>query len=104
VRESVGHLVTGNGTAVDQLAAAANRRGVREADCEDCGGAVDVALLREPACPHCGATFADVEASSGWFGSDTLVTGAAPPALEPAADLVEEESDVAAIADGETDD
>jgi len=70
---------------VDPIARTANRHGIRTADCEDCDGEVDIALLRRPECPHCGATFNDVRPSSGWFDSATLAVGA-PPALTPAPD------------------
>lgn len=78
--------------AVDELAERANRKGVRAADCDDCGSRVDVALLTGPSCPHCGATFTDVEPKRGLFGSPTLVVGDRP-ALEagddPAADVAD---------------
>ena len=99
VRDGVRLIAQGNNSAVDQLAAQANRKGVREAACEDCARSVDIALLREPACPHCGATFSRVESKSGWFGSHTLQTGESPPALEPGdTDLLEEEEGVVEIA------
>ena len=72
--------------AADELARAANRKGVRRADCGECGGGVDVALLSAPECPFCGATFADVRVSGGLgplFRSAELVVGE-PPALEGA--------------------
>jgi len=65
----------------DRLKAEANRRGFRTADCEDCGSSVDVSLLAKARCPHCSATFVDVEPKDRFFGSNTLVTGSAP-ALE----------------------
>jgi hypothetical protein len=64
--------------AADELAVAANRKGVTEADCETCGESVAVGLLAEPVCPHCAATFTDIEEQSGLFGSATLVTGDRP--------------------------
>lgn len=68
--------------AVDELAREANRRGVRRADCEDCGGEVDVALLRRPTCPHCGAALEGVDPSPGFFGSDRLRTADRPALVE----------------------
>lgn len=100
VREGLQHVVVSD-DPVDDLARQANRLGVRHADCGDCGATVDVALLREAACPHCNANFAAVEESSrlfGW-GNATLATGEQPPALEPAdEDLLDDDADVAAIA------
>lgn len=59
----------------------ANRMGIVSADCEDCGAALQVALLTEPACPACGETFRGVERRSNFLRSHTLSTGS-PPALE----------------------
>jgi DNA repair exonuclease SbcCD ATPase subunit len=59
----------------------ANRMGIGTADCEECGAALDVALLTEPACPACGETFEGVERRSNFLRSHTLATGS-PPALE----------------------
>jgi len=62
----------------DALKRTANVSGVEEADCEDCGQSVTLALLTAPECPFCGAPFEDVEAGSGWFSSHTLETGSTP--------------------------
>jgi hypothetical protein len=35
----------------------AAREGMEGADCTECDATVDLALLAEPACPHCGASF-----------------------------------------------
>lgn len=80
VRESVSSLAVAEARRahVDSIREAANRAGVQEADCEDCGGSVTVALLTAPECPYCGATFDGVEAKAGWFGSHTLLTGDRP--------------------------
>jgi predicted Zn-ribbon and HTH transcriptional regulator len=83
--------------AVADLREEANRAGVRTAACEDCGSSVDVALLDEPVCPNCQATFERVEPSRGFFGNATLRVGSRPALLgktetevgEPA-DLFEE--------------
>ena len=83
--------------AVADLRQEANRNGVRTAACEDCGSTVDVALLDEPACPDCQATFERVEPSRGFFGSATLLVGSRPallgetePEVGEPADLFEE--------------
>ncbi|MBB6645214.1 hypothetical protein [Halobellus ruber] len=65
---------------VAELREAANRRGIAEAACESCGNGVRIGLLGEPACPHCGSPFEDVEAG-GWFKSNLLTVGNRP-ALE----------------------
>ncbi len=67
--------------ATEKLARAANRYGVTSAKCGDCEQGVTIALLTEPSCPHCGATFEDIEPKQGFFGSNWLVVGR-PPALE----------------------
>ncbi|WP_232686193.1 hypothetical protein [Halobacterium zhouii] len=92
MRESVAALAGGAARRerVERLRAAANRAGVRVADCGECEQEVSVALLTEPSCPFCSAAFEDVEAKSGWFGSHTLVTGE-PPALESAEQWLEED-------------
>jgi prefoldin subunit 5 len=66
--------------AAADLKAAANRQGTTKAKCEACGGSVAIALLTEPACPHCETGFVGVESAGRLFGSGTLVTGR-PPAL-----------------------
>ncbi|WP_135821063.1 hypothetical protein [Halostella litorea] len=83
VREEVRRLAgeSGRRAEAEALQLAANRSGVRVADCEDCGAEVDVALLSAPRCPHCASTFNDVRPKQGFLGSPTLLTGE-PPALE----------------------
>ena len=66
--------------AVAALREEANRRGVTEAACDACGNAVQLGLLDEPACPHCGSPFDGVE-PGGWFRSSRLTVGNRP-ALE----------------------
>ncbi|MEE6209437.1 hypothetical protein U3A55_04580 [Salarchaeum sp. III] len=76
-------------TAEEERAAAgalkhmANEQGVREAVCEECENAVDIALLTDATCPFCQSTFSGVESSRrfGLFQSATLTTGERP-ALE----------------------
>ena len=65
-------------TAVADLQREANRAGVSSANCADCGSSVHVGLLGAPTCPHCEATFDDVEPARGFFGSATLTTGDRP--------------------------
>lgn len=80
MREAVASVAAANARRerTDSLKRAANREHVRVADCEDCESEVDVSLLTAPECPFCGATFEDVAATRGWFGSHTLVTGSVP--------------------------
>lgn len=80
MRESVASLAAADARRerTDRLKRAANRANVREADCGDCGAEVAVGLLTAPECPACGATFEDVEANEGWFGTHELLTGSAP--------------------------
>jgi len=85
----------------ESLQLAANRAGVRTADCEHCGAEVDIAMLSAPECPECGTTFSDVEPKRGFLGSSTLVTGD-PPALASGAepDLDEALDDLVTEDDG----
>ena len=76
----------------DRLKLAANRLGIQNARCESCSTAVTVALLTEPACPHCDATYADVAEKASFFGSHTLETGE-PPALQPATEAAVDTGD-----------
>lgn len=52
--------------------------GVASAACDACGHDLDPALLVEPRCPACEATFVDVEPKRGFLGSATFVTGDPP--------------------------
>ncbi len=63
---------------LDALAATANRNGVRKAACTDCGETVDVGLLTEPECPHCGREFAELEPNPGFLGTSRLVAEEQP--------------------------
>lgn len=65
----------------DDIRATANRNGDATATCGACSRRVRLGLLDRPECPHCAATFEDVEPSSGLFGSATLRVGP-PPALD----------------------
>ena len=64
--------------AAEALALAANRLGVRSANCDGCSNSVDVALLSKPECPHCGRSLADVEQRTSFLRSHVLVTGEPP--------------------------
>jgi len=63
---------------LDALSATANRNGVRKAACTDCGETVDVGLLTEPECPHCGLGFAELEPNPGFLGTSRLVAEEQP--------------------------
>lgn len=82
LREEVVRLASAEArrASVDTLKLAANREGIERAKCEECSATVRIALLTEPACPHCASSFTDVRAndSFGPFGSNRLVTGEAP--------------------------
>lgn len=67
--------------AAEELQAEANREGVGVADCEQCGGSVDVALLGTPRCPHCSGVFTGLSPGRRFFGRATLTVGDRP-ALE----------------------
>ncbi|MEF8820917.1 MAG: hypothetical protein V5A52_01450 [Halovenus sp.] len=67
--ESKGGLET-----VERIKRAAAKANIERANCENCGDAVTISLLTDPTCPHCDATVSNVEPSSGWFGSPTLLT------------------------------
>lgn len=85
--------------ALANLTEAANRHGVSTAECEDCGGSVDLRLLTEPECPHCDAGFAELEAKSGFLRSSVLHTGSSIPALESAPGASEPDDNLAALAE-----
>lgn len=63
-----------------ELKNAANRQGETKAKCDDCSGTVSLGLLTEPRCPHCDATFADIEPTRRPFSAARLTTHD-PPAL-----------------------
>ena len=77
-------------TQADRLQKTAAKHGVRTAKCESCQTKVEVALLSEPACPSCEATFRDLEPNPGFFGTSKLLTGSRPalegPSETPATD------------------
>lgn len=69
-------------SAAGDLRRSANKHGISSAACGACESQVDISLLDRAQCPHCSATFTDVEPSKGFFGTNTLQTGDRP-ALEP---------------------
>jgi predicted Zn-ribbon and HTH transcriptional regulator len=79
--------------AAADLQRRANRLGVTKATCEGCGDTVHLGLLGSPTCPHCEATFEDVEPARHFFGSATLARGG-HPALEGESDSVETPTDL----------
>lgn len=65
-------------TAVEELQADANVRGISAGDCESCGERVQLGLLSEPRCPHCREQFDGVEPGGRFLGSATLTVGDRP--------------------------
>jgi DNA repair exonuclease SbcCD ATPase subunit len=57
----------------------AARESIGSADCDACGAAVDLSLLPEAACPHCGASFEGLEGRDGMFSSPRLVGAGGGP-------------------------
>lgn len=62
----------GQSRAIDRLTQSAAQADIDRAICDNCDDPVDIALLSEPTCPHCDATFGDVQAPSGLFGKPRL--------------------------------
>ncbi|MFA1611440.1 CopG family transcriptional regulator [Halobellus rubicundus] len=71
--------------AAASLRREANRHGVTTAKCGACGEAVHLGLLDSPYCPHCEATFEEIDPKRGFFGSNRLTVGQRP-ALEAGTD------------------
>jgi uncharacterized protein YoxC len=65
--------------SLDQLRATANRRGVTDATCHDCGNSVSIPLLSEPSCPHCATEIGDVT-TTGFIRTRGLLIGPDPDA------------------------
>ncbi|RLM72972.1 hypothetical protein [Halorubrum sp. Atlit-26R] len=63
---------------VDALTRTANRHGVRTADCDHCGGGVELGLLSAPECPHCGRRFEELEPNTGFLGTSKLLVADRP--------------------------
>lgn len=92
----------------DRLKRTAAKHGVRKAKCEECGSKVDLGLLSSASCPTCDATFQDLDAEPGFFGTSILETGARPaleaPSDVPSADEIESvaaESERATVPDSD---
>lgn len=68
-----------------ELKRTASAAGVRSAECDECDGSVDLGVLPEPRCPHCGAEFRSLEPKSWLFGTNTLSVRASrdPDRREP---------------------
>lgn len=58
--------------AVERIKRAAAKADIERAKCENCGNKVTLALLTDPACPHCDATVTNVEPDPGWFRKPKL--------------------------------
>lgn len=86
-------------TALNDLRAEANRRGIESAKCEGCDSPVQLGLLGEPRCPHCDAVFENVEPAKGFLGSARLLVGDRP-ALTGETDEVDEPADIFGEDDG----
>lgn len=67
------HESTDGSAALQELKREAARLDVSRANCERCGEGVAIALLTEPACPHCDATVTSVAESTGFFGKPQLL-------------------------------
>lgn len=60
---------------LDHIRRSANRNGTTTAVCDGCSETVQIDLLTEAACPHCGQRFFDLKASTSllrWFKSPRL--------------------------------
>lgn len=66
---------------LDRIKHTAALEGIDVAKCDDCGRSVRIALLTEPACPHCEMTTSDLVPPESFFGKAKLL-GTDAPALE----------------------
>lgn len=64
---------------LDQLKRKAAQLGVSTAVCENCDSGVELALLTEPACPHCSASITNVRDADGIVGKPRLLTDSSSP-------------------------
>ena len=85
---------------VAELKQEANRQGETKAKCGDCSGAVSLGLLTQPNCPHCDATFTDIEPTRRPFSAATLVTGSIPALTAGPDQTGQNEQDDSAGTDG----
>ena len=83
---------TASGKALEQLQEAANRNGTSVADCQGCGERLQVGLLTEAACPHCGHDFRDIERPSSILRrfKSPVLTGTQPSEAEPDDGFIED--------------
>lgn len=102
LRELTGRLEAADArrAGADRLRETAHSHGVTQAKCEDCGEPIHLALLTSPGCPHCDASFAQLDPNRGFFRSSVLRTGRRP-ALDGEVDP--ERSDLDAIVSEEVD-
>lgn len=77
LRSEDGEATSDRRRHLETLRETANRSGVTEANCSDCGESVSIPLLTEPACPHCEAEFRDVTTTGIVFRRSKL-TGPDP--------------------------
>ncbi|MFB6252524.1 MAG: CopG family transcriptional regulator [Halobellus sp.] len=89
-------------SAAAELRREANRHGIVAAECESCGETVRLGLLDSPRCPHCEATFEEVDPKRGFFGSNTLTVGQRPALVAADSTPTDEGSPVEQVADGES--
>ena len=68
---------------LSELKADANREGITQASCGNCGQRIDVGLLTKPRCPHCSTTFTElgVEKRLGGLLTDYRLQGGDHPEL-----------------------
>lgn len=81
---------------LDALQETAAELGVRTAECEACEESVDLGLLTEPACPHCGTPADGVSSQSGLLWSKSVLESgerAEDPGSEWASALAELDPD-----------
>ncbi|WP_276250376.1 hypothetical protein [Haloarcula rara] len=63
--------------AIDRIKRAAAQEGISSASCQNCGESVEIGLLTDPQCPHCGSTVSDVKPEGGIIRKKaSLVTAA----------------------------
>ena len=72
-RDPVPTLAEGPAETLLDIKRRAAREELSSAECGACGESVDLSLLPEAACPHCGATFGGLEGRDGMFSSPRLV-------------------------------
>lgn len=71
--EDVPELPTGTDETLLEIKRQAAREGITSAECDACGESVELSVLPESACPHCGAAFGGLDGRGGMFSSPRLV-------------------------------